>query len=277
MSFASAFRVLANAGSNRAYRLLVRPDLAGGGESKLQLDRGAAPRAARQLAMKTPASLLPAGTATTAAAVEVREAMPGPPWMLFDRRLTVHRDAGKHHPGTPGPAAKPGGASGGARRSTQLARGIVGADPAAMGGDRQGCRPAGDGRFHAGHHRLCRALVIDCALWLVRRLAPGSPAAADAADGDQRRGPAAYRVDGMEVVASPQNLSVGTVVTPELLNAGWVKLALPEPTTATKIVNFRRVAPAAALLACSYSRFGRPHDSSLRGTPRRPGRPRGKD
>ena len=51
----------------------------------------------------------------------------------------------------------------------------------------------------------------------------------------------------MDAVSSPQNLSVGTVITPELLDAPWAKLALREPSAATRVVNFKRITPAAAL------------------------------
>jgi hypothetical protein len=58
----------------------------------------------------------------------------------------------------------------------------------------------------------------------------------------------AYRVEGVEAVAAPQNLSVGTVITPELLDEPWAKLALRDPPAALKVVKFSRISPAAALV-----------------------------
>jgi hypothetical protein len=58
----------------------------------------------------------------------------------------------------------------------------------------------------------------------------------------------AYRVEGVEAVAGPQNLSVGTVITPELLDEPWAKLALRDAPAALKVVKFSRISPAAALV-----------------------------
>jgi hypothetical protein len=85
--------------------------------------------------------------------------------------------------------------------------------------------------------------------WLLRLPAP--------LVGTSTAGILAYRVDGMETSSSAQNLSVGTVIPPALLAERWAKLALREtgvrdttlrePAAATKILNFRRTSPAAAL------------------------------
>jgi hypothetical protein len=82
-------------------------------------------------------------------------------------------------------------------------------------------------------------LALTPGQWLLRLPAP--------LVGTSTGGLLAYRLDGMDAVSSPQNLSVGTVITPELLGEYWVKLALREPATATNVMNFRRVAPSAAL------------------------------
>ncbi len=74
--------------------------------------------------------------------------------------------------------------------------------------------------------------------WLLRLPAP--------LQGTSTAGLLAYRLEGMDAVSSPQNLSVGTVITPELLAESWA-LVLREPAAPTKVVNFRRISPAAAL------------------------------
>jgi hypothetical protein len=75
--------------------------------------------------------------------------------------------------------------------------------------------------------------------WLLRLPAP--------LVGTSSAGILAYRVEGMEVVSSPQNLSVGTEIELAVLNERWAKLALREPAASTRILNFRRISPAAAL------------------------------
>lgn len=58
----------------------------------------------------------------------------------------------------------------------------------------------------------------------------------------------AYRLEGMDAVASPQNLSIGTIVTPELLAEPWAGLAVRDPSTVTKLVKFSRISRSAALV-----------------------------
>src|SRR5204862_4914476 len=64
--------------------------------------------------------------------------------------------------------------------------------------------------------------------------------------GTPTEGMLAYRLEGMEAVPSPQNLSVATVRA-ELFRETWTKLAQRDAPVVTGAASFRRTAAASAL------------------------------
>ncbi len=96
-------------------------------------------------------------------------------------------------------------------------------------------------------------LALTPGQWLLRLPAPlGATSTA---------GILAYRLDGMAAVANPQNLSIGTGITDELLAEPWAKLVLREPRPTLKLYRFSRISPPRHW-PWRCSRRGRPRSST---------------
>jgi hypothetical protein len=225
--------------------------LVGGlGEARVEFDKKAGVTLRAQLGHETLTQVRwPAAASRTPAAIEVREAYA---WDL--RPATLGLTAGVQFTVTNGSLAQVHFALPEGLRVRQVEVAATPASPATLsapalrqweviGKDASQQLVIDFTQAVAGSVTLAIEMVPRLALtpgpWLLRLPAP--------LVGTSTAGLLAYRLEGMDPVMSPQNLSVGAVMTPELLGESWARRAIPDPAAVTKIVNFRRMSPTAAL------------------------------